>query len=187
MDRRIIKTRAAIQSAYYSLLSEKNEKMTVSEIARRANIDRKTFYLHYASVEDIPREFLCKCVDELMDSLKKDGYFDCPMRMELVFRAVNRMVESNMECLKLITGLEAGDYFWCKVHPILVDALVCAYKYKSKASESERRLCCNFFVAGLVHLYRDFLRDPQGYTLENLGDIATGIAKNGLAQIIEHN
>lgn len=185
MDRRIIKTRAAIQNAYYSLIAENSGKLTVSEIARRANIDRKTFYLHYTSVEDIPKEFLCKCVEELIASLRKDGYFDNPMRMELVFHAVNRMVQSNMECLKLITGLEAGDYFWGKVHPVIVDTLVCAYKHKTKVKESDLRVCANYLVAGLIHLYRDYLIDPMGYTLDELGELATGIARHGLQQLLE--
>ena len=57
-DRRITKTRKSIQNAYLNLLRQKGtEKITISDIAREADIDRKTFYLHYDSTEDIIREY----------------------------------------------------------------------------------------------------------------------------------
>ena len=47
-DRRVRKTKKAIQEAYFKLLEKKKtEKITVAEITREADIDRKTFYLHY--------------------------------------------------------------------------------------------------------------------------------------------
>ena len=58
MDRRVAKTRETIRQAYFDLVLEKGGKrVTVSEIARKANIDRKTFYLHYQSTEEIIEEF----------------------------------------------------------------------------------------------------------------------------------
>ena len=57
MDKRISKTRDAIIDAYLELIFEKKEqKITISELAQRANIARKTFYLHYESLEDIMRD-----------------------------------------------------------------------------------------------------------------------------------
>lgn len=56
MDKRISKTRDAIIDAYLELIFEKkDQKITISELAQRANIARKTFYLHYESLEDIMR------------------------------------------------------------------------------------------------------------------------------------
>ena len=61
MDRRVQKTRAAIQRAYIELLMEKKSmKMTITELARRANIDRKTFYLHYDTTDDVLRDYNLK-------------------------------------------------------------------------------------------------------------------------------
>ena len=68
MDRRIAKTRKAIQNAYFSLLAEDTTRITIAEIARRANIDRKTFYLHYESVDDIVKK---TCIEKLQDLNKR--------------------------------------------------------------------------------------------------------------------
>ena len=54
LDRRIVRTRKAINTALDKLLSENDvSKITVSAIAREADIDRKTFYLHYPSIDSL--------------------------------------------------------------------------------------------------------------------------------------
>ena len=58
MDRRITKTKEAIQNAFFQLIEEnQTKKITITKIAKTANIDRKTFYTHYNSPTDIIVEF----------------------------------------------------------------------------------------------------------------------------------
>lgn len=53
-DRRVVRTRAAIEHAFRELLATTPyDKITVSSVARVAGINRKTFYLHYDSVDDL--------------------------------------------------------------------------------------------------------------------------------------
>ena len=58
MDRRKRKTRNSIRKAFNELLLKKEyNTITITEIATTADIDRKTFYLHYNSIDDILKEF----------------------------------------------------------------------------------------------------------------------------------
>ena len=51
IDRRIVRSRNAILSAFERLLMEKPlADITVSAIAREANVDRKTFYVHLSLI-----------------------------------------------------------------------------------------------------------------------------------------
>lgn len=53
-DLRVLKTRRAIQDAFVDLvLSEGFERITVSELAKRAMINRQTFYKHYLDKYDL--------------------------------------------------------------------------------------------------------------------------------------
>ena len=53
-DRGIRKTRAVLKNALLSLMKEKSVKhITVKELCDRADINRGTFYLHYADVFDM--------------------------------------------------------------------------------------------------------------------------------------
>ena len=50
-DLRVVKTERAIYRALIELLQKKElEKITVSELAELAEINKATFYLHYADI-----------------------------------------------------------------------------------------------------------------------------------------
>ena len=52
MDIRVKKTKRAIQKTFIDLLREKPiEKITVKEIAERAEINKTTFYSHYETLD----------------------------------------------------------------------------------------------------------------------------------------
>lgn len=52
IDRRIVRTRRAIHIAFIDLLTEHEyTKITITALAKRADIDRKTFYTHYSSID----------------------------------------------------------------------------------------------------------------------------------------
>lgn len=54
IDRRIAKTQNAIQSAFLEMLLKVGfDAITVKDITEKANISRKTFYLHYMDKFDL--------------------------------------------------------------------------------------------------------------------------------------
>ena len=56
-DLRVRRTREAIRKAFTDMLLEMPyEKITVTELAQRANINKKTFYRHYAVLDDLLAE-----------------------------------------------------------------------------------------------------------------------------------
>lgn len=56
-DRRVEKTKQAMRHAFVELLKRKPyNAITISELTREADIDRRTFYLHYESIEDLVKE-----------------------------------------------------------------------------------------------------------------------------------
>ncbi|MBR1704807.1 MAG: TetR/AcrR family transcriptional regulator [Clostridia bacterium] len=68
MDRRIRKTKQAIVTAFLELLEEKKDidKISITDITKRADISRSTFYFHYNGTYEL--------VDEICDSFTKQIY-----------------------------------------------------------------------------------------------------------------
>ncbi len=68
MDRRIRKTKQAIVTAFLELLDEKKDidKISITDITKRADISRSTFYFHYNGTYEL--------VDEICDSFTKQIY-----------------------------------------------------------------------------------------------------------------
>lgn len=70
MDLRVKKTRRAIRSAFYELIKEKPlEKITVREIAERAEINKTTFYAHYETVYDLVDQLQQEAVAEILQKM----------------------------------------------------------------------------------------------------------------------
>jgi AcrR family transcriptional regulator len=60
-DKRIIKTKAAIKNSFMLLMQQRSmSEITISDLAEDAQINRTTFYLHYANLP------------EVLDDIKKD-------------------------------------------------------------------------------------------------------------------
>lgn len=67
MDRRIKRTKQAINDCLLTLLEKKPiEKITVKELCQLADINRSTFYQYY----DNPPSMLCQIQSEIMEQLK---------------------------------------------------------------------------------------------------------------------
>lgn len=68
VDRRILKSQEAIKKAFIELMTEKNfDQITIQEISDRANVSRRTIYLHYVDKFDL----LDKLIEEHIYELRK--------------------------------------------------------------------------------------------------------------------
>lgn len=65
-DRRVLRSQQAIKRSFLELFSDKEfDRITINEIAERANVNRGTVYLHYADKYDL----LDKCIEDHVDAL----------------------------------------------------------------------------------------------------------------------
>lgn len=102
-ERRVRKTQIAVESALLELLKEKKlSQITISELAERADINRKTFYNNYSSIEDVLTSIESKITSFIFDSLpqtltpESDGY------ILVLFQKLASVVEPYKEILNQI-------------------------------------------------------------------------------------
>lgn len=66
VDRRIIKSQEAIKKALIELMIEKKiDQITIQEISDRANVSRRTIYLHYIDKFDLLDKLMEEHINEL--------------------------------------------------------------------------------------------------------------------------
>ena len=183
MDRRIIKTREAIQNAYFSLLAEDNTRITITEIARRANIDRKTFYLHYDSVDDIIKKTCTEKLQDLNKRLELQGYYKNPYDTDKLFKIFNGLLSKDIDLYRQIAQHPNHHFFWNEVETLLADAIKSvSQKYISKTSDkmvnSTQKLdvYARFCAAGITHVYLAWFKGDLHMTMEELGQTISDFA-----------
>ena len=70
IDRRKVRTRALLRDALLELIQEKRyEDISIQDITDRANLNRATFYLHYADKEELLITSLQEIYDALIGSM----------------------------------------------------------------------------------------------------------------------
>jgi AcrR family transcriptional regulator len=186
MDRRIKKTKAAIQEAYFSLLIEKETpKITITELTERANVDRKTFYLHYSSVEDIVKEALEEQTEHLLSILKQEDYFSHPFEFEKVFQSMNQLLEQDLPLYRLIAKNPLFRNFWDQFQDILARTMVDMYKEISPVPLEELEIYSKFYSAGIIAVYSDWLTSAKSVPIEQLAQIAGKLIGEGVPELIK--
>lgn len=115
MDLRVQKTRNNILDAFIELRSEKPlEKITIKELAERAQISKQTFYLHYRDIYDLSEQLEQELIKSLVDSLSHQEHLlehSKEATLELFQAAVSqgslfRTVFSGTRSAALTEGLE---------------------------------------------------------------------------------
>lgn len=102
LDRRQLKTRDAIHTALMALMTEKAlDEISVTELAKRANVNRKTFYNHYTSIQDVRRELDQQYIDMLFSFVDGENLSDlhqdpAPFIRELVSAMVRQPVRARL-------------------------------------------------------------------------------------------
>ena len=76
-DRRFARTEKAIVEAFLRLAEERDlSKITVTALAREADIDRKTFYLHYGTVDAVADALLKEEAERVVEVLREEAFFE---------------------------------------------------------------------------------------------------------------
>jgi AcrR family transcriptional regulator len=71
LDLRIIKTRKKIKTAMIHLMSKENyAAITINSIVKHANVNRSSFYNHYANKDELLEDLLEEIVSDLIDSYR---------------------------------------------------------------------------------------------------------------------
>lgn len=73
-DLRVRRTLKSIRNAFYTLVMEKNySDISITELTDLAEINRKTFYLHYASLDELADEVKDEIVRDILDKIQFDA------------------------------------------------------------------------------------------------------------------
>ncbi len=116
-DLRVIKSEKAIRSAFLELIREKGyANITITDIANKAMINRKTFYMHYETKEQLYN----KLTDEFIEVIAASNLLDSIMTLNSDYqrKAVINLLEK-IKKHKDVFNIFAND----KTNPVFINKL----------------------------------------------------------------
>ena len=170
-DNRVIKTKKAIRDALFSLLAEKPiNKISISDIAATAQINRKTFYAHYDCIDDILVELedeVVESIDTYLNSCMIDEYGLTPAYF---LQFINTMYASNPEFYENLTSLRNYNFIVEKLKTLLKKALL-KNMVIPKDDQYKAELRLEYIVSGIAAVYVRWLKDSKPCPFEEISQL----------------
>ena len=112
-------------------------------------------------------------------------YFDDPFDARKLIDLLDRFYDEEEDLLVAVAGSDAYEDLWRKVHDILADKTVTLYSPHVNISKDEIIVFYDFFSAGVIDVYRRWVREKYNYDLHHLIEMLGDAARTGLYQFLK--
>lgn len=158
-DRRVLKTEESIQSSLMELLTYKSlSKITITELAQKAGIERKTFYLHYDSIDDV----LLEIEDQLQSELAHKLLNEQALTAEKLLKVLDSLMLKERKFYQGIM-ITSPNVFLNDDFQLILERCLEKYFFKSAdlTSLKTKKYYAAFLSAGIMQCYRKFLENSN--------------------------
>lgn len=174
--RSAIRSRKMIREAFLELLKEKEiNKITVTDVVKKADLNRSTFYAHYSDIRAITEEMENEVIEKMMELLKKFelvNFFNNPTPLLL---EVSRFLENNQELYKILLKINDAETFLKKLKKLFADYMLSDTDIPEYLKDSKMvSLRISYFAGGIINMYQDWF---AGNLECSLNDIALEVSK----------
>jgi AcrR family transcriptional regulator len=181
-DLRIIKTRWAIREAFAAMICEMGyEQVTIKELTARARINRKTFYLHYPSLDALLGELQDYFVDDFMkrtSSLKGLHDIAAFTREFFLYTTDHEWLKERILC--------GGSYRF--IADKIVEKILRGnenYRVGAGFDTYTENIVTTFLASSIIEMYRQWVADGKKITIEEMIKIASRLVCHGLSSLGE--
>ena len=176
-----IRSRRMIREAFLALLEEKEfGKITVSDIVKRADLNRSTFYAHYPDVHGVVEEIQNEIIQKNMDMVKQVQYRNILKDPLPYLTSICVTLEENMGLYAKLGHSSDVHKHLDKYRRLIVEDIMNHPDIPEeirKAPYFETRI--HFFIGGIMNTYQQWAQGTLKSTLPEISqEIANMIQKS---------
>ena len=185
MDRRVIKTKRAIKKAFFTLLAEKEvNDISVTDISRLAEINRKTFYNYYTGVFQLVDELENDIIHKLQTTLKEMDIIECLKDPIKLFDLLDSTIGINDPFLRNMLEAEKVSGFFNKFESKIICLIRDEVARQMHTDPTATEYVIHFMLAGEISVYKAWLRSDRSYPVEELAAMVNELALNGVRGLV---
>lgn len=178
-DLRVRRTLKAIRSAFYDLVLTKDySDISITELTDRAEINRKTFYLHYSSLEDLVKEVEQEIVENILENVRLSAeQLDVEGCVDTFYHYLDECDEVQQKLL-----CDSHYYFF---YEDVTDAVLKSSAFSKFFEKTKHPDIVRSYSICITFIYRNWLKSGRPIPLDELIEYASMIISKGYSGIIE--
>ena len=160
------KTRNLIKKTFAELMNEKQElsKITVTELVRRADITRSTFYTHYDDIYDVVNDYQLETIELLVSD---DKVLNSIQDIYDYFDEIFECLKKNDEIYKMLLVSNGSIIFLEELKKLAGEKIYYALKNIFK-NNKYLELDVSFYMSGVISELIKYFRNQSDYSLEEI-------------------
>ena len=170
--RSAVRSRRMIRKAFLDLLREKAfEKITVTDIVKRADINRSTFYAHYPDVRGLVEELMGESVDASIQLVTRIDFRDLFLDPTPFLQGLTAIGEENIELYKLLSQSDFALRQTEIMKATLIERAITTVDIPEHIRNSSIfHIHTHFFVGGILSIYQQWLQGKLDCSTQEIMD-----------------
>lgn len=180
-DRRVARTRRSIRMALIKLLANKPlGEVTVTELARAADINRKTFYNYYGDVSMVVDEIENEIVEEFAAAIHKINFRELNRDPSVIYLVLARLIEKDLEFYARVFAAEAQTSLLQKIVAPLKNQLRASFADAVGSDAEGFEYLLEYTISGMIAVYQKWFNTGRRQDIEELSRSLSVLTFNGI-------
>jgi AcrR family transcriptional regulator len=171
------RSRDLIRKALVELMQEKDlSKITVTDVVRTADLNRGTFYAHYADTYSVLDQIESEIIDKLLETLETFQSNGLLRNLLPVLKEFACFLEKDLDLYRMLLNAKGAGSFLERIKTIFIDKMMSDERSLKKVKDKDRfQVSISFFAGGIVEVYRDWLRGKFKKSIDEVADIVASM------------
>lgn len=169
IDRRVIRTKRSIRMALIKLLSKKTlGEITVTELSRSADINRKTFYNYYGDISMVVDEIENEIAEDFASAINNIDFLEISNEPGDIFLRLARLIEKDLEFYASVFAAEGQTSLLQKIVAPLKQQLWESFSDQIGPEAEGFEFLLEYAVSGMIAVYQRWFNTGRKQNIEEL-------------------
>ncbi|MFD1470975.1 TetR/AcrR family transcriptional regulator [Companilactobacillus mishanensis] len=185
VDRRVQKTNKALRDAFRDLSRDNRYRdITVKALTEKAGINRKTFYLHYDSIDDFVNTFVDELSNQLLTIITQRPVGETMSISGRIFDDVFDYFDRSRDFLTFLMMSDEYSFLSRQVENNVAAGFAKALRDWYHISKLDATIISSFMIRNVTMLFRMYYRGQAKFTKEEFKNYLLRLDFSGVQSFI---
>ncbi len=168
-DRRVVRTKRSIRMALIKLLASKPlGEITVTELSKAADINRKTFYNYYGDVSMVVDEIENEIAEDFASAINNIDFLEISKEPSDIFLRLAKLIEKDLEFYASVFAAEGQTSLLQKIVAPLKQQLWESFADQIGPEAEGFEFLLEYAVSGMIAVYQKWFNTGRKQNIEEL-------------------